>query len=31
MALRAVIDFAKMRWRFGRDYHDLKPHIGLGH
>jgi SRSO17 transposase len=31
MSLRALLDLAKMRWHVGRDYHDLKPDIGLGH
>ena len=26
-----LVDYAKLRWRIERDYHDLKQEIGLGH
>jgi len=26
-----LVDFAKLRWRIERDYHDLKQEVGLGH
>ena len=28
---RAPVDQAKLRWRIGRDYQDLKQEVGLGH
>jgi hypothetical protein len=31
MALRRVVDLAKLRWRVEHDYEDLKQEIGLGH
>src|ERR1700752_430590 len=31
MSFRALVDLAKLRWRFGRDYQELKQEIGLGH
>lgn len=27
---RELVDFAKLRWRIERDYHDLKQEVGLG-
>ena len=29
--LRALVDFAKLRWRIERDYQELKQEVGLGH
>lgn len=26
-----MVEFAKLRWRIERDYHDLKQEVGLGH
>src|SRR5262249_4637301 len=31
MALRRLVDLAKLRWRIEHDYRDLKQEIGLGH
>ena len=31
IALRALVDIAKLRWRIERDYQELKQEIGLGH
>jgi SRSO17 transposase len=31
IALAALVDLAKLRWRIERDYQDLKQEVGLGH
>lgn len=31
IALAALVDIAKLRWRIERDYQDLKQEVGLGH
>jgi DDE family transposase len=31
IAFRQLVDIAKLRWRIERDYHELKPEVGLGH
>ncbi|MGH8703436.1 MAG: IS701 family transposase [Burkholderiales bacterium] len=31
IAFRALVDFAKLRWRIERDYQELKQEVGLGH
>jgi len=31
IALKELVDLAKLRWRIERDYQDLKQEIGLGH
>lgn len=31
IALKALVDLAKLRWRIERDYQELKQEIGLGH
>jgi SRSO17 transposase len=31
IGFRELVDFAKLRWRIERDYHDLKQEVGLGH
>jgi SRSO17 transposase len=31
IALRQLVDTAKLRWRIERDYHELKQEVGLGH
>jgi len=31
MALRPLVDMAKLRWRIERDYQELKQEVGLGH
>jgi SRSO17 transposase len=31
ISLRALVDFAKLRWRIERDYQELKQEVGLGH
>jgi SRSO17 transposase len=31
MTFPRLVDFAKLRWRIERDYHDLKQEVGLGH
>jgi len=31
MALRKLVDIAKLRWRIERDYQELKQEVGLGH
>jgi SRSO17 transposase len=31
IALRDLIDAAKLRWRIDRDYQELKQEVGLGH
>ena len=30
-SFRALVDFAKLRWRIERDYQELKQEVGLGH
>jgi SRSO17 transposase len=31
ISFRALVDFAKLRWRIERDYQELKQEVGLGH
>ena len=31
IGFRDLVDFAKLRWRIERDYHELKQEVGLGH
>lgn len=31
IGFRELVDFAKLRWRIGRDYLELKQEVGLGH
>ena len=31
IALRELVNIAKLRWRIERDYHELKQEVGLGH
>ena len=31
IALKAMVDLAKLRWRVERDYQELKQEVGLGH
>jgi SRSO17 transposase len=31
IGFRALVDFAKLRWRIERDYQELKQEVGLGH
>jgi SRSO17 transposase len=31
ITLRALVDYAKLRWRIERDYQELKQEVGLGH
>src|ERR1700742_4417796 len=31
IALRDLVDAAKLRWRIDRDYQELKQEVGLGH
>ena len=31
VGFRQLVDFAKLRWRIERDYHELKQEVGLGH
>ncbi len=31
VSFRQLVDFAKLRWRIERDYHELKQEVGLGH
>jgi len=31
IGFRELVDFAKLRWRIERDYHELKQEVGLGH
>jgi SRSO17 transposase len=31
ISFRALVDYAKLRWRIERDYQDLKQEVGLGH
>jgi SRSO17 transposase len=31
ISLGGLVDIAKMRWRVGRDYQELKQEVGLGH
>jgi len=31
ISFRALVNFAKLRWRIERDYQELKQEVGLGH
>jgi SRSO17 transposase len=31
IAFHRLVDLAKLRWRIGRDYQELKQEVGLGH